>query len=139
MVAPLFLGRSPHHAARDATDGVASWHAGRAGGGSRETPMLARQLLIGFLAVIVPSTIVLGAVTFYSLTAMRRLSDEFVEITHSDEAVTDPHMTLTQAGTPLGFFLLTGNPAHRRRVGDLILAAAERPPPRGAPAPHHPD
>jgi len=88
--------------------------------------MLARQLLIGFLAVIVPSTIVLGAVTFYSLTAMRRLSDEFVEITHSDEAVTDLHMTLTQAGTPLGFFLLTGNPAHRRRFEDLILAAEKR-------------
>ncbi len=88
--------------------------------------MLARQLLIGFLAVIVPSTILLGAVTFYSLTSLDRVSSELVDITRSREAVTDLRMTLTQAGAPLGAFLLGGDPANRQRFEDSVRAAETR-------------
>lgn len=41
--------------------------------------MLARQLLIGFVAVIVPSTVLLGAVTFYSVHSMARVSNQLGE------------------------------------------------------------
>ncbi len=85
--------------------------------------MLARQLLIGFVAVIVPSTVLLGAVTFHSLHSMAQVSSELGEISRSDEAVTDLNMTLTQASAPLGFFVLSGDPANRQRFEDLIRAA----------------
>ncbi len=88
--------------------------------------MLARQLLIGFLAVIVPSTVLLSTVTFHSLTSMDRVTDEFVGITRSDEAVTELHMTLAQAGEPLSSFLLTRDPAYRQRFEDLIRTAETR-------------
>ena len=82
--------------------------------------MLARQLLIGFVAVIVPSTVLLGAVTFYSVRSMARASNELAEISRSDEAVTDLNMTLTQASAPLGFFLLRGDSGSRQRFEDLV-------------------
>src|SRR3990172_5587120 len=82
--------------------------------------MLARQLLIGFVSVIVPSTVLLGAVTFYSVRSMARASNELAEISRSDEAVTDLNMTLTQAGAPLGFFLLRGDSGSRQRFEDLV-------------------
>jgi signal transduction histidine kinase len=85
--------------------------------------MLARQLLIGFIAVIVPSTVLLGAVTFYSVRSMARVSNELAEISRSDEAVTDLNMTLTQAGAPLDSFLHKGDSGSRRRFEDVVREA----------------
>ena len=88
--------------------------------------MLAHQLLIGFLAVIVPSAVLLGSVTFYSLHSLERMHEEVHDILHSREAVADLRMTLAQAGSPLGAFLLTGDPTNRQRFDDLVRAAEER-------------
>ncbi len=85
--------------------------------------MLARQLLIGFLAVIVPSTVLLGTVTLYSLVSLDRVTRELLEITRSHEAVTDLNATLHQLGAPLGAFMLGGDVSNRRRFDELIRAA----------------
>src|SRR3990172_433359 len=87
--------------------------------------MLAR-LLIGFLAVIVPSTALLGGVTLYSLTALARVNAQIAEITHSREAVGDLRLTLTQVGAPLGAYLLGGDIRNRQRFEGLIRSAEER-------------
>ena len=71
--------------------------------------MLARQLLIGFLAVIVPSAVLLGTVTFYSLHSLERVHQEVHDILHSRQAIADLRLTLTQTGSPLGAFLFTGD------------------------------
>jgi CHASE3 domain sensor protein len=60
------------------------------------TVMLARQLVIGFLAVIVPSTLLLGSVTVYSLISLDRVSRDLVEIMRSRGAVTDLRLTLAR-------------------------------------------
>ena len=85
--------------------------------------MLARQLLIGFLAVILPSAILLGAVTFHSLASLERVSNEVVEIMRSREALTDLSMTLSQATAPLGAFLISRDPSNRQRFEDLVRTA----------------
>jgi len=88
--------------------------------------MLARQLVTGFLAVIIPSTVLLGGVTVYSLISLDRVNTELVEIMTSREAVTDLHLTLSQAGAPLGAFLLGGAPRNRERFENLIRAAEDK-------------
>jgi len=88
--------------------------------------MLAPQLRIGFLIVIVPSTILLGLVTLYWVVSLDRVTDEFVEISRSDEAVSELHVTLTQAWAPLSDFLLSRDPESRRRFEDMIRAAETR-------------
>jgi len=88
--------------------------------------MLAQQLLIGFLAVIVPSAVLLGSVTFYSLHSLDRVHEEVHDIFHSREAVADLRITLAQVGSPLGAFLLTGDPSNRQRFDDLVRAAEEK-------------
>ena len=88
--------------------------------------MLARQLRNGFLAVIVPSAVLLGSVTFYSLHSLERVHQEVHDISHSREAVADLRLTLTQTGSPLGAFLLTGDPTNRQRFDDLLRAAEEK-------------
>ncbi len=88
--------------------------------------MLARQLLIGFLAVIVPCAILLGGAVGYSLISMDRVSSERGQVSRSREAVTDLHVTLMQAGAPLGSFLLTGDSANQQRFETLIQAAETR-------------
>ena len=87
--------------------------------------MLAR-LLIGFLAVIVPSTALLGGVTLYSLTALARVNAQIEEITHSREVVGDLRLTLTQVGAPLGAYLLGGDVRNRQRFEGLIRSAEEK-------------
>jgi signal transduction histidine kinase len=91
--------------------------------GLKQGSTLARQLLTGFLAVIVPSTILLGGVTLYSLSSLDRVSRELVDITSSREAVTELRMTLTQVGAPLGSFVLTRDPANAQRFEELIRSA----------------
>ena len=88
--------------------------------------MLARQLLVGFLAVIVPSTILLGVVTLYSVVALDRVTGEFVEIIRSDEALSELHVTVNQAWAPLSDFLSSGDPATRRRFEEILRAARTR-------------
>jgi signal transduction histidine kinase len=85
--------------------------------------MLARQLVTGFLAVIIPSTMVLGGVTVYSLMSLQRVNAEIVEIMQSREAAADLHLTLTRAGAPLGAYLLNGDQTHRARFEELIASA----------------
>jgi signal transduction histidine kinase len=86
--------------------------------------MLARQLVIGFLAVIIPSTLLLGGVTVYSLISLGRVTRELAEIMRSREAVADLHLTLAQTGAPLGAFLLEGDRRNRERF-ETLMAAAE--------------
>jgi signal transduction histidine kinase len=85
--------------------------------------MLRRQLLVGFLAVIVPSTLLLGGVTTHALRSLGRVNAQIVEITHSREAVSDLQITVNQVGAPLGAFLLTGDVGNRRRFRDLLGVA----------------
>jgi signal transduction histidine kinase len=85
--------------------------------------MLARQLVIGFLAVIIPSTLLLGGVTVYSLISLDRVNRGLVEIMRSREAVADLHLTLAQAGAPLGAFLLGGDQRNRERFETLLADA----------------
>ena len=87
--------------------------------------MLAR-LLIGFLAVIVPSAVLLGGVTFYSLTSLDRVNRDLVQIMHSREAVADLRLTLTQVGAPLGAYMLGGDVRNRARFEELISAAEDK-------------
>ncbi len=88
--------------------------------------MLSRQLLKGFLAVTVPSAVLLGSVTFYSLHSLDRVNQEVHDILHSQAAVADLRLTLAQTGSPLGAFLLSGDPANRQRFDDLVRAAEEK-------------
>ena len=88
-------------------------------------PMLAR-LLIGFLAVIVPSTVLLGGVTFHSLTSLDRVNRDLVQIMHSRAAVADLRPTLTQVGAPLGAYMLGGDVRNRARFEELISAAEDK-------------
>ncbi len=85
--------------------------------------MLARQLVIGFLAVIIPSTLLLGGVTMYSLISLDRVNRELAQIMRSREAVADLHLTLAQAGAPLGAFLLGGDRRNRERFESLMATA----------------
>jgi len=87
--------------------------------------MLAR-LLIGFLAVIVPSTVLLGGVTFHSLTSLDRVNRDLVQIMHSRAAVADLRPTLTQVGAPLGAYMLGGDVRNRARFEELISAAEDK-------------
>ena len=85
--------------------------------------MLARQLVTGFLAVIIPSTLLLGGVTVYALVSLDRVNRELVLIMRSREAVAELHLTLAQAGAPLGAFLLGGDPRNRQRFESLMVDA----------------
>ena len=88
--------------------------------------MLARQLLIGFLAVIVPSTVLLSAVTYYSLASLDSAISELAEIIRSREAVTDLNSTLVEASAPLVGFLVSRDPANRERFERLIRTAESK-------------
>jgi len=88
--------------------------------------MLARRLLIGFLAVIIPSTVLLGGLTLYSLASLDRVNTQLVQITHSRETAADLQVTLAQVGAPLGAFLLGGDPKNRQRFEEIISAAEEK-------------
>ena len=88
--------------------------------------MLARQLLFGFLAVIVPSTVLLGSVTFYSLHSLEWVHQEVRHILHARDAISELRMALTQTGSPLGDFLLTGDSANRQRFNVLVRAYEEK-------------
>ncbi|MBI2528381.1 MAG: HAMP domain-containing protein [Candidatus Rokubacteria bacterium] len=84
--------------------------------------MLAR-LLIGFLAVIVASTVLLGAVTAYSVASLDRVNHQLVQIMRSREAVADLRLTLAQVGDPLGGHILGRDPGSRERFEGLIRDA----------------
>ena len=88
--------------------------------------MLARQLLIGFLAVIVPSTVLLSAVTYYSLASLDSAISELAEIIRSREAVTDLNSTLVEASAPLVGFLVSRDPANRERFERLVRTAESK-------------
>ena len=88
--------------------------------------MLQRRLVTAFLAVIIPSTVLLGGVTVYSLRSLDRVNDELVEITRSREAVTDLQLTLAQAGAPLGAYLLGGDQRNRDRFEALVRSAEDK-------------
>ncbi len=82
--------------------------------------MLARQPVIGFLAVIIPSTLLLGGVTVYSLISLDRVNRERVQVMRSREAAADLRLTLAQAGAPLGGFLLGDDRRNRERFESLM-------------------
>ncbi len=88
--------------------------------------MLARRLLIGFLSVIVPSTLLLGAVTVYSITSLDRLNHEMVRITESREAVADLRQTLTRLWNPLGAYVHDRDPGNREKFEALVRDAEDR-------------
>jgi signal transduction histidine kinase len=88
--------------------------------------MLARQLVVGFLAVLVPSTVLLGGVTVYSLMSLDRLNDELVEITQSREAVADLRLTLAQVEGVLGAPVAEGAGKGRERFEALVSAARDK-------------
>jgi two-component system NtrC family sensor kinase len=82
--------------------------------------VLRRHLLLAFLAVIVPSTLLLGSVTAYSLVSLGRVSQELAEIMHAREAVMDITVTLAQVGGPLGAYLVGGEERNRQRFDGLV-------------------
>lgn len=88
--------------------------------------MLARQLLIAFLAVTVPGTLLLGVVTLYSLHSMGKVSGDLAEITLSLGATRDLHLVLSQAESPLSEYLVRRDPRERKEFGALIQAAEDK-------------
>lgn len=88
--------------------------------------MLARRLLIGFLGVIMPSTLLLWGVTVYAISSLDRLNHRLVQITHSREAVADLRVTLTEIGHPLAAYAVDRDPTHRQWFEGLLRQAEER-------------
>jgi signal transduction histidine kinase len=88
--------------------------------------VLKRHLLLAFLGVIIPSTLLLGSVTVYSLLSLGRVSQELAEIMHAREAVMDINVTLTQVGAPLGAFVVGGDPRNRQRFERLVGSVEQR-------------
>ncbi len=81
------------------------------------------RLLIGFFAVIAPSTVLLAGVTVYSIASLDRVNHQLVQIMRSREAVADLRLTLAQVGDPLGAYVLGRDPRNRERFEGLIRDA----------------
>ncbi len=75
--------------------------------------MLVRRLVLAFLAVTLPGTLVLGAVTFYAIRSLVLVNRQLEEIGFSLEATQDLHLALTRAAEVPRDFLLRGDPASR--------------------------
>jgi signal transduction histidine kinase len=87
---------------------------------------LARRLVIGFLAVTVPGTLVLGAVTIYSIRSLVTANHRFEEINQSLGATRDLHLTLTQTAAPLRQYLLRGERGGQQEFERLIRGTEEK-------------
>ncbi|MBI4560669.1 MAG: hypothetical protein HY724_01390, partial [Candidatus Rokubacteria bacterium] len=61
---------------------------------------LARRLIIGFLVVTVPSTVVLGVVMLYSIRSLMVVNRQLEEVSLSLEATWALHQALSQAAAP---------------------------------------
>jgi signal transduction histidine kinase len=87
---------------------------------------LARQLLIGFLAVTVPATLLLGGVTIYSLRTLDDLVSRAREIALSLEAARELQLALLQAEDPLEAYLLGGNEGSREEFARRMAVVEAR-------------
>ncbi len=88
--------------------------------------MLARRLLIAFLSVIVPSTLLLGALTVYSIRTLDRLNHELVRVTESREAVAELRQTLTRLWNPLGAYVHDRDSGNREKFETLVQSAEQQ-------------
>ncbi|MBI2370457.1 MAG: hypothetical protein HYV08_09540, partial [Deltaproteobacteria bacterium] len=86
---------------------------------------LARRLVVGFLAVTVPGTLVLGAVTLYSIRSLAAAVRQLEEITLSLQSTQDLQLALDQATTPLQDYLLRGG-QWRQQEFDRLIGVAQR-------------
>jgi len=84
---------------------------------------LARQLLVAFLLVAVPGTLVLGGVTMYSLRSLGTVSHQLAEILLSLEGTREVNLALTQAERPLLDHLRRPDPAHRAAFERIVQGA----------------
>ncbi|MFQ5898884.1 MAG: ATP-binding protein [Candidatus Methylomirabilia bacterium] len=93
-------------------------------GAKRKT--LARRLMIGFLAVTVPGTVILGAVTLYSIWSLGKVNDQLEEISLSLKATWELHLSLMAAAAPLREYLLRGGQARQQEFDRLIRVVDEK-------------
>lgn len=93
---------------------------------SGRRPTLARRLVIGFLAVTLPGTFVLGAVTLYSIRALVMVNRQLEQITLSLEATWNLHTALTQAAAPPREYLLRGGQGREQEFDRLMRVAEEK-------------
>ncbi|MFQ5882760.1 MAG: sensor histidine kinase [Candidatus Methylomirabilales bacterium] len=87
---------------------------------------LARRLTIGFLAVTLPGTVVLGVVTLYSIRSLVVVNRQLEEISLSLEATEGLHLVLTQVAAPPREYLLRGGQGREQEFGRLIRVAEQQ-------------
>ncbi|MFQ5829593.1 MAG: sensor histidine kinase [Candidatus Methylomirabilia bacterium] len=93
-------------------------------GAGRKT--LAGRLVIGFLAVTVPGTVILGGVTLYSIWSLAGVNRQLEEISVSLEATWDLHLALMEAAAPPREYLLRGGQGREQEFDRLIRAVEEK-------------
>ena len=87
---------------------------------------LTRRFIIGFLTVTVPGTVVLGAVTLYSLWALVRVNRQLDEINRSLNATWALHQALSEAAAPPQEYLRRGGEGLRQEFDRLMGAVEEK-------------
>ncbi|MBI4611151.1 MAG: HAMP domain-containing protein [Candidatus Rokubacteria bacterium] len=87
---------------------------------------LARRLIIGFLVVTVPGTVLLGAVTLYSIRSLVIVNRQLEQITLSLQTTWDLHMALAQAAIPPREHLRRRGQADQANFDRLIGLAEEK-------------
>jgi signal transduction histidine kinase len=88
--------------------------------------VLTRRLVIAFLVVTVPGTIILGAVMLYSLRSLATVSDQLAEITLSLEATRELQQVITETAGPITEFVATRHIRHRVELERLLNVAEEQ-------------
>ena len=85
-----------------------------------------RRLVIAFLVVTVPGTLLLGVVTLRSFASLATVTDQLTEITLSLEATRALHLAIADTSRPVAEYLTTGDPALREEFEKLMSRAEEQ-------------
>ena len=105
---------------------VASIHLASLGEGnllgltSRANLSLSVKLILGFLAVSIPSVAILGGISFYALRDLTQVNRQLHEISRSLEAVRALETAFGRIVTPLSEFVISGRSQEDRSFVSLI-------------------
>lgn len=88
--------------------------------------MIARRVLVAFLLVTVPGTLLLGAVTYFSLRRLQSINDELAKVSRSLDATRSLLVAVTQAEAPLREQLGQATRGHEQEFNRVMERAEEQ-------------
>jgi signal transduction histidine kinase len=88
--------------------------------------MIARRVLVAFLLVTVPGTLLLGAVTYFSLRRLRSINDELGKVSRALDATRSLLVAVTQAEAPLREQLGQATRGHEQEFNRVMERVEEQ-------------